>query len=291
MRCSAPVAERTSTALEGKRVVVTRAVGQSAELAAELKERGAEPVLLPMVAFAPPDNPAPLDQALRQLHTYDWVFVTSQNVVRALQERCDALKLSFDAVFGGVKIAAVGPATAELLGNAGLHVAYVSSKRQGAALAQELANEVRGKRVFLPRSDRANPELATDLNHLEAEVTEVCAYKTVRPEQSDTNAPKLLDAADAVLFFSPSAGHHLQELIGLDKFRELSMRCLFVAIGPVTEGALRAAGIERVLLAQDTSIGAVIDALVHHFGKESAGGDLGADERVPVPRSGEVKPG
>jgi uroporphyrinogen-III synthase len=291
MRSSAHVAERVPNALQGKRVVITRAADQSVELVAELSHRGAEPLLLPMVAFAPPDNPALLDEALRQLHAYDWVFITSQNTLRAIRERCDALHVKLSDLFSDVKIATVGPVTAELLANAGLHVAYVSSKRQGAALAQELANEVRSKRIFLPRSDRANPELVRDLKRLGAKVTEVCAYKTVRPEQSDSDIPKMLASADALLFFSPSAVHHLHEFIGTESFQNLSAHCLFTAIGPVTEGALRALGVDRVLLAGDTSIGAVIDALVHYLGQECDGEDQRTHAGVPVARSEEGKPG
>jgi len=280
MRCIAPVGEQASNALKGKRVVVTRAAEQSEQLVKELKDRGAVPVLLPMVAFAPPDDSAPLDQAIRQLSAYDWVFVTSQNALRALRERCGLLKFNLPETFSGVKIAAVGPATSEAVENAGLRVAYVASKHTGVALAGELANEVRGKRVLLPRSDRANPELVEELKRLGADVTEVCAYKTIPPEKSDMHAAaKTAEGADAVLFFSPSAVHHLQELLGNEKFLKLSRRSVFAAIGPVTEEALRRASVERVLVARDTSVTAVVEALGDYFVQEGAGLSAGVKPR------------
>jgi len=274
------VGEQASNALKGKRVVVTRAAEQSEQLVKELKDRGAVPVLLPMVAFAPPDDSAPLDQAIRQLSAYDWVFVTSQNALRALRERCGLLKFNLPETFSGVKIAAVGPATSEAVENAGLRVAYVASKHTGVALAGELANEVRGKRVLLPRSDRANPELVEELKRLGADVTEVCAYKTIPPEKRDMDAAaKTAEGADAVLFFSPSAVHHLQELLGNEKFLKLSRRSVFAAIGPVTEEALRRASVERVLVARDTSVTAVVEALGDYFVQEGAGLSAGVKPR------------
>ena len=54
------------------------------------------------------------------------------------------------------------------------------------ALAQELQAEVRGKRVLLPRSDRANHDLVETLQRLGAHVTEIVAYKTLRPASGDT---------------------------------------------------------------------------------------------------------
>ena len=260
-------------------MVVTRAAEQSEQLVTELKARGAVPVILSMVAFSPPDDLAPLDEAIRQLGTYDWVFLTSQNALRALRERCAALHLDLRAVFSGLKIAAVGPTTAEAVKRAGLRVAYVASKHQGIALAEELAEEVHGKRVLLPRSDRANPELVDKLRHLRAKVTEICAYKTTRAEKSDADATTVTGEADAVLFFSPSAVHHLRELLGSETFLDLSHRIMFTAIGPVTEQALHQANVERVLLASDTTTHAILETLEGHFAHTAAGLSAGVKPR------------
>lgn len=259
--------ENLGKSLKGKRVAVTRAVEQSAELVKALRERGAVPVVLPMVAFGPPDDVSLLDEAIRQLRNYDWVFLTSQNALRALQERCGLLGVNLAEAVAGVSIAAVGPATAEAAEKAGLRVSYVASKHQGVGLAEELAERVRGKRVLLPRSDRANPELVEELKRLGARVTEVCAYKTIRPEKADSNTAAAIvqERMDAVLFFSPSAAHHLRELLGPERFLELSTTSVFAAIGPVTEDALRKVNVERVVLARDTSVSAVLEALDEYF--------------------------
>jgi uroporphyrinogen-III synthase len=278
MRSIGLVGETRANALRGKRVVVTRAAEQSEELVAALKAKGAVPVVLPMVAFAPPDDLRALDEAIRGMRGYDWVFLTSQNALRALRESADSLNLDLREALSSVKIAAVGPATSEAAENAGLRVAYVASKHLGTALAEELANEVRGKRVLLPRSDRANPELVAVLRQLGAKVSEVCAYKTIRPEQSDIDAAALTTEADAVLFFSPSAVHHLLELLGSETFVDLSQRSVFTAIGPVTAQALHKAGAGRVLLATDTSAGAVEESLTGYFANREA------QAGMPVPR-------
>ena len=271
--------ERLGRGLEGKRVVVTRAAEQSKSLVEALKGMGAEPVLLPMVAFAPPDDVSMLDQAIRELRSYDWIFLTSQNALRALRERCDLLRMNLCEAFGDVRVAAVGPATEEAAESEGLRVSYVAAKRQGATLAEELSEQVRGKHVLLPRSDRANPELVERLKQMGAEVFEVCAYKTMRPERDDaeTAATIVKGRTDAVLFFSPSAVHHLQELLGHQEFVALSQRSIFAAIGPVTEGALNNAKVERILLARDTSVSAVIEALTDYFAHAGAGLSAGVN--------------
>jgi len=267
------VGEGPAKALEGKRVVVTRAVEQSEHLMGALHEKGAVPVLLPMVAFGPPDDPAKLDETIRQLRSYDWVFLTSQNALRALEERGEALGENLREALSNVRIAAVGPATAEAVENAGLRVSYVAAKHQGTALAGGLAEQVRGRRVLLPRSDRANPELVEELKRHGANVFEVCAYTTIRPEGSDSGAVRKIarGGAEAVLFFSPSAAYHLRELLGNEGFLEFSRQSVFAAIGPVTEEALRRVDVDRVVVARDTSVDAILEALEDHFANMNPG--------------------
>jgi len=272
------VAEDSANSLRGRRVVVTRAKEQSESLVQALQAQGAIPVLLPMVAFGPPDDPALVDQAIREIAQYDWLFLTSQNALRALQERSELLGIALAGALRQIHIAAVGPATAQAAEQAGLKVEYVAEKHQGAAMAEELAQNVKGKRVLLPRSDRANPELVLRLKMLGAGVEEIVVYKTVRPdEQVLRQAVEIVrEGADAVLFFSPSAVHHLQDVLGSAKFLELSRRAIFAAIGPVTEQALRNAGVQRLVMARDTTVDAVLRALIQYFPASAAKLPVGA---------------
>lgn len=286
--------ENVSKSLKGKRVLLTRALEQSAQLVNALAEKGAIPLVLPMVAFAPPDDPSPLEDAIRQLRSYDWVFLTSQNALRALQERCRGLGVNLAEALTSVNIAAVGPATAGAAENAGLRVAYVASKHLGVALAEELAERVKGKRVLLPRSGRANPELVEELNRFGARVFEVCAYKTIRPEKTDSETVTTIaqEGVDAVLFFSPSAVHHLRELLGNERFLELSRRSVFAAIGPVTEDALHNVNVERVVLARETSVNSILETLGDYFVQKCVRGASDPQPGMAVPgQSAGVKRG
>lgn len=274
------MAEKNHKPLTGKRVVVTRALEQSQSLVDALRAAGAEPVLLPLVAFASADNSIKLDGCLRNSAQFDWVFFTSQNALRAVQHRCAELELPFERAFAGVKIAAVGPATAEAVTAAGLTVNFISKIHTGVALAEELSAQTQNKRVFLPRSDRGNPDLIEVLNLRGWQVTPVVAYKTVSPISDSPGAAESLFGrdADAILFFSPSAVHHLRDLLGSDRFRELSQRMTFVAIGPVSEDALKAEGVDRILVARDTTVVASIAALSEYFSKAGQHQPAGAKQ-------------
>jgi uroporphyrinogen-III synthase len=265
--------------LRGKRVVVTRATGQSDDLVRDLEAKGAVAVILPLVAFGPADNLTDLDEGILQLDRFDWILLTSQNSLRALEQRCQALRLDLSARVGNARVAVVGPATAEAVKKAGIEVAYIAKKHQGVSLAQELASEVKGKRVFLPRSDRANPELVKRLQQLDATVKEVVAYRTVSPDQAAFAKVRatLEQGADAILFFSPSAVHHLQQLLGNERVLELSRQLIFAAIGPVTDRALRAAHVERILLAEDTTSASVVNTLAKYFSTIDPGRPAGVN--------------
>jgi uroporphyrinogen-III synthase len=258
--------------LAGKRIVITRAVQQSSELCAALRSCGATPISLPLVSFAPPQDYAPLDAGLRDLASFDWIVFTSANAVRALVERAKTLGVDLHLGAKPPHIAAVGPATKQDAENAGFSVDYVARTHLGVGLVAEMAGHLRGKSVLLPRSDRANPDLPAALRELAATVTEVVAYRTLPPTNLDREqAPRIASGeADAILFFSPSAVHHFVELIGAPALVALQNRIVLATVGPVTASALRAAGVQRIVIAADTTASAVVDALETHFAAESA---------------------
>jgi uroporphyrinogen-III synthase len=263
------VADLTKSPLAGKRVVITRAALQSSELFDKLKNRGAIPVLLPLVSFAPADDYAPLDSALRRWRQFDWVMFTSAFAVQAVALR--AAKFGRNLAKGGAppNIAVVGPATREKAERAGFFVEHQAGTHLGVALAEELVDRVRNKYVLLPRSDRANPDLPSALRQLGANVTEVIAYKTLRPTDADQEAIARVakGEADAVLFFSPSAVHTFIDLVGRERVKALQGRVAMASIGPVTAAALRDAGVQRIITASEATPDAVVTALEGCFAK------------------------
>jgi uroporphyrinogen III methyltransferase/synthase len=261
------VIEASPSALAGKRIVITRSAAQSEVLARELSARGAIPVMLPLVSFAEPEDFAPLDAAIAEIERFDWMIVTSAQAVRALVKRSAELNRGLIQSGNKLRIAAVGPVSAEAARQSGFPVEYVAETHTGAALAEELGSRLRGAKVFLPRSNRANPDLPPALKRHGAEVREVVAYRTLRPTDVGQRDLKQITegAADAVLFFSPSAVQHFAELFGGEQLRALQDKLAITAVGPVTANALRQVGAQRIVMAADTTAGAVVTALEEHF--------------------------
>ena len=276
-----PVASSlTPKRLTGKRVVITRAAEQSSELFATLSRHGAIPISLPLISFAPPQDFAPLDSALVNWRTFGWVIFTSANAVKAVVARSVALGRDLNRKPNPVRVAAVGPATRAEAEKSGFSVDYVAKTHLGVALAEELGERLRGQQVFLPRSDHANPDLPSALAHLGADVTEVIAYRTLLPSETDRAlvSRTVQSDADAILFYSPSAVHNLAELLAPAPLASLQNQVALVAIGPVTAAALRETGVQRMIAAADTTVAAVVAALETHFNSGRTLSSAGAKE-------------
>lgn len=264
--------ENSQSSLAGKRIVITRSAAQSEVLAEELCKRGALPVVLPLVTFAEPEDFAPLDHAIAQLRHFDWLILTSAQTVRALVQRAGDLRKPLAPTGSQLRVACVGPVTAEAARNARLSVEYVAVTQNGVGLASELGGKLQGAKVLLPRSDRANPDLPVALRRFGAQVTEVIAYRTLRETESDRDSLRRIVAgnANAILFFSPSAVQHFAELMGAEKLPSIQDRLAITAVGPVTARVLREVGVERIVVAADTTAASVIDALEKHFAAAKA---------------------
>lgn len=253
--------------LAGKRVVITRAPEQARELMQELAQAGAEALLLPCVAFSTAPDPAALDAALQLFDQFDWVIFTSQNAVEACAQRAADTHLSLVQKKDSPRIAAVGPATAHSASRAGFRVDLVAKQFRGEALAAELGVSLAGKRVFLPRSSCAGPELPTALTASGANVTEVIAYVTGLPTTIDRSVLGAVRSGqvDIITFFSPSAVKNLVAELGSQCIRELAGRVALAAIGPVTAKAISDEGLRADIIAEQAKSSALIAAIREFF--------------------------
>jgi uroporphyrinogen III methyltransferase / synthase len=261
-----------SKPLAGKCIVITRAAEDSAELARALESLGAGIILLPTVAFAPPEDWHELDDQLRRLDLFDAILFLSKNAVRYIFDRCAQLGIQCEVVGPSNRlIAAVGPATAQALEEKGLRVDYVAEKQTGESLVGELRESLMGRRVLLPRSDRGDDRVPRALREVGANVTEVIAYRTAAPSALD---PALLarvrgGEADAIVFASPSAFHNFRDAVGAPEIAQLSKRTEFVAIGPTTARAVRESA--RVAVeAEESSAAGLVAALAKHYQQQNS---------------------
>ena len=110
---------------------MSRSVDHGGVLGAAQRSGGAITVEVPTIAVEPPRSPATMERAIKGLVTgrYLWVAFTSTNAVKAVREKLEDFGLDARA-FAGVKVAAVGEATAAALVEFGIKPELVPSGEQ-----------------------------------------------------------------------------------------------------------------------------------------------------------------
>ncbi|MBZ5662926.1 MAG: uroporphyrinogen-III synthase [Acidobacteriia bacterium] len=257
--------------LDGKRIVVTRAIEQARSLKDRLESMGAVVLLLPAVSFSEPADTTKLDRAIRSLESFDWLLFTSANAVHFFAARCRKLGVALGASEKPL-CAAVGPATASAAAGQGLTINYVAKEFIGTALARELSGSLAGKRALLPRSDRAGHDLPDALKAAGAEVTEVMTYRTGGVGAAE---PEVMDAVrearvDVVSFFSPSAVENVRGELGAEAISRLGAKAALAAVGPLTAAALRNAGLPVAIQAPEATAEAMAAAIQKYFSGQTA---------------------
>jgi uroporphyrinogen III methyltransferase / synthase len=257
--------------LDGKRIVVTRAIDQARGLKERLEDMGAVVLLLPAVSFSEPADTAELDRAIRALESFDWILFTSANAVRFFTKRCQKLGVN-SGQSKKTQCAAVGPATASAAAAEGFTIDYVAKEFLGTALAREFGQSLIGKKVVLPRSERASRDLPDALKAAGADVTEVMAYHTGGVGLAE---PGVLDAVrgasvDVVSFFSPSAVENLRGELGAEVLSQLAAKAALAAVGPVTAAALRKAGLPVAIEAPEATAESMAAAIQKYFSAQAA---------------------
>lgn len=250
--------------LFGRRIVVTRTRDQASQLSKQLLERGADVLEIPTIKIVPPTNQHDLAEVLLDLNSYDWLVFTSPNGVSTFFEY---FFKAFEDMrdIGGVRIAAIGPATAAKLKELHLKVdlmpeEYVAKKIGDAFKKFE---SIENLKMLLLRAEVANPELPKKLEEMGAIVDDIAVYKTV-PETEDVNgaAAKLLEqGADWITFASSSAVENFHARFNLPTLLKKFPETKMASIGPETTKAISALGLKPALEAKPHTIEGLVKAL------------------------------
>ena len=256
--------------LAGQRIIVTRPAEQSPALTGPLIALGAEVIEAPAIVVEPVDDPAAIDDAILNLQRYEWLVLTSGNGVNALFSRIDALGLDSRAL-GGVRIAAIGSATREVLLSRGVRPDLLPDEAVGESIGAALiAAGVAGHRILLLRADIARPRLVDMLREAGATCDDIAAYRTV----GATTLPRGLNDrlkrgdVDWATFTSPSSFENFTALLD-DAGREALRSIRIASIGPVTTQAIAAAGMTATIEADPHNADGLVEA-IRTYGKGQA---------------------
>jgi uroporphyrinogen III methyltransferase/synthase len=249
--------------LFGKRIVVTRPHSQVEALRTPLEELGAEVLLQPAITIEPPESWEAVDKALAKLDLYDWIAFSSANGVGAMLDRLHHLGSDLRAL-GGVKLAAIGPGTADELARYHLRADVVPNVYEAEALAQSLIQHIAERpiknRVLLVRASRGREVLAEQLIAAQADVEQVVFYRSTDVVAPNPDIAEQLREGriDWVTITSSAIARSLVRLFEGDL-----RKAKLASISPITSATLRELGYEPTVEATTYTMQGVADAILN----------------------------
>ncbi len=256
--------------LLGKKVVVTRTREQASELVDQLADLGADCLEFPTIRIAPPADWSGLDQALRDIEKYNWIFFTSPNGVRFFFDRMATLRLDLRSL-KGIKLGVMGPGTAQALAVFHLRPDLLPEKYQAEYLLETLSRiPLRDQKVLIPRAEQAREILPEGLRQMGAEVSVVSAYQTLPALEGQEALEQALTRkeVDCLTFTSSSTVIHFLALFPRQKILSLLKEVTIACIGPITAKTAIDNGLRVSLVAEDYTIAGLVQAIERYYTSE-----------------------
>jgi uroporphyrinogen III methyltransferase/synthase len=238
--------------LFGLRIGITRAEDQSETEIQQAIRLGAQPVLLPTIEISKPADQAPVDQAISRLEHYQWLVFTSANGVRYFMDRL--WELGFDSrQLAHLKIATIGPSTAEALLAYRLRADLTPPQYRAEALAEALKPLVAHQSLLWAGANRGREVLQTELAKVSATVEKVVVYENHDVAAWNTESLRLLESGevDWVGLSSPSIARNFERLLSDAARTQLGKSIKLASISPVTSQAALEAGLQIDAEAKD----------------------------------------
>jgi uroporphyrinogen III methyltransferase/synthase len=255
--------------LWGKRILVTRARAQASDLVRRIRELGGEALEFPSIELQPEGDLSRLHAAMQVIDQYRWIIFTSTNAVdiffAQLQQRGRDIR-----DLKGVRIAAIGPATAKNLSQRGLLIDLLPNEYQAEGIIAGLRSQIKsGDRVLLPRARGARAILPDSLREMGAVVDEVVIYQAVPAADinDDLIAEIKNDAVDFITFTSSSTVANFVNILGRDNIADFNRRVKVACIGPITADTARECGFTVDVLASTYTIEGLLTAIVKAAGE------------------------
>lgn len=246
-----------SRPLNTRRFIVTRPKEQASKMAASLRDLGAEVLELPSISIVPISPNPELYYALEEIEAYRWLVLTSPAGAAIFLQQLREMAFDLRRLHG-IRLAAIGSATAAALKDAGLFADLVPEEFYASALGNALAKQIGP--MLIVRAREGAPELTKALEESGIFYRDIPLYDTCY-EQDDlsTLAQDLIAQGeiDGAVFTSASTVHGFARRIGTALLPQVRAFC----IGRSTAQAATAYGMQ-VQIASEPSIAALTQLMV-----------------------------
>ncbi len=138
--------------------------------------------------------------------------------------------------------------------------------RAEAVVAAFGKEDLKEKRILLPRAAAARPVLPVELRKMGAEVNEVTTYLTKNVVDGADRLIEQLTAnhIDLITFTSSSTVKNFKALLPPEEFREMLQNVTIASIGPITTDTATELGFDVHITAQEYTIPGLCGAIVKY---------------------------
>jgi len=211
----------------------------------------------PGIVISDPPDWSPVDAAIQRMESYDWLVFSSSNGVKWLLDRLLQCGGTLEQL-ATVKLAAIGPGTADELLRYGLATDLVPETYRAEALAEALAPHAAGKQFLLARASRGREVLAEQLTAAGGIVEQVVVYSSHDVEAADPRVAAALSAGriDWVTVTSSAIARAIVALFG-----EQLRTARLASISPITSQTLRELGHPPAVEATEYTMAGLVAAI------------------------------
>jgi len=181
---------------------------------------------LPLIKIEPIEDYEEFDNYLKNIDEFDWIIFASRYGVEYFFKRLRIIGLD-SRVLNNIKIAAIGSSTKNRLLDFGILADLVPEKESSEGLLGRFQKEdLKGKKIFLPRSNLSDKGLKKGLERFGAKTVTSFAYRNIMPE----DLPDLdFNFFDEIVFTSPSTVRNFKK-----RYKEVPKNIKVKCIGNVT---------------------------------------------------------
>ncbi len=256
-----------SLPLNGKNIVITRAIEQSKETGSELVKLGAKVIVFPTLEILPPSGWQKFDEVVLHAEKIDFIVFTSVHAVNMFNKRCQELNVKLN--FNKTKIVSVGSKTSSVCKKYDMPVQIVPKKFSAEGVVDALSKyNLKNKLVFIPRSVLGKEELPRGLKDLGAIIKSIPVYNVALPtkenikpylEELNKNQP------DLFIFTSPSTFENFLQIENVSNPVTFFSKFDVAAIGPTTKQCIEKKGVNVNIMPDEYTMDGLIKKIITYY--------------------------
>lgn len=255
--------------LFGKRVMITWSLEHSADVSRQLRDLGAEVLVLPVVYHTPEYDRRAWARLQERTKPGDWLHFTDRCSVEYFLDlwRRQGKDIRALAVFS---IAACGVGALGALETAGIHADLVSTEATAVGLAEKMTAqlELHGRRVVPVRGITGTTAGDDLLSSAGATLIPMIVYRMVVAKWDDDDFNEFQRRPPDIVFIpSERAAVALVDILGAESAQRLAAEATCISNGPLTTEAARALGMTIAVESTGASPDDMVQALLKNVEK------------------------